>query len=484
MDIGSQNLEVKNQPECFVCHEPYSSRDRSPQVLFCGHTMCLGCVTRLQKGEQGEEKRVECPLCQVPQGFVPNYQLMEVISVAAPVRGPSSVCQEHNKEALFYCEQCEGVACASCVGHEHKGHPLEELKEVVETKVSLAQQKENQVRERVEALRRKQDEIITLLQRMETDEKRSLQAITESHQQVVDAARRRADLLSNELTSTIQQRQQRLSALQQQVVAELEALNQLPAGNFSGADGDVVSLLASCGKFLAAAHDIKESKELDQKINAELVARQDSSFQDRIERLCNVSHQVSRALQLEADVLLEPQERRQQPRQNSSSEFSWGPSPHWRSELIDVIGTRTAVRGPASGRWHSVMSSRPLSAGMGQKMTSSFEVRIDRLGQEENMLVGVCESLPPVGYHVGERSGFSYRSCGNLYNEGRGVNKRAAPAFRTGDIIRITIDFRGKRISFYKNGVLVGVQFQTNATPLNYRPCVTLHNPDDKVTLL
>ncbi|CAJ0947013.1 unnamed protein product, partial [Mesorhabditis belari] len=80
MDPSGRGYVLVNEievPKCRSCHEKYTltNKDLWPFVLFCGHTLCRGCLWRVMApiGADVEEERVLCPVC----GEASDYNAIE-----------------------------------------------------------------------------------------------------------------------------------------------------------------------------------------------------------------------------------------------------------------------------------------------------------------------------------------------------------------------------------------------------------------------
>ncbi|KAL4240814.1 hypothetical protein ACF0H5_001602 [Mactra antiquata] len=132
---------------CAICLDQYED----PRSLACMHTFCERCVYDfvMKQVKMGVLlKGIECPLCrkvtvirnkEIPpeqwSKTVPNnYALLDVLeALKADVKAKQSVdmCETHNKDIEFYCEEEHTLCCSICAVNKVKeGKEIHEIGEI------------------------------------------------------------------------------------------------------------------------------------------------------------------------------------------------------------------------------------------------------------------------------------------------------------------------------------------------------------------
>jgi hypothetical protein len=108
---------------CSICLESYSctKESKKPKALPCGHTICNGCVQKLDK----------CPTCRVSFHMASYFSRstcptnFEVLNALESKENPKidKVCLVCKEKAVLICEDCRGIEntsfCESCFEKEH-----------------------------------------------------------------------------------------------------------------------------------------------------------------------------------------------------------------------------------------------------------------------------------------------------------------------------------------------------------------------------
>ena len=215
-----------NLVRCSLCHEEY----KNPRALSCSHSFCEECLKEHVSNNTKPGDTFDCPECEesipVPKegvsAFRLNHDLSKLLDVLATVRitegtmkndastetepnstsfgeanvttGVDPFCNIHpQKDTVMYCEGCEEAVCLACIGGQHKGHDIIELKEAAqeckkwlsESTIAMTQQdnlcvEENTAlkKDREEAMAAA-DEIITQVRGHCTDLCQQISATTE-----------------------------------------------------------------------------------------------------------------------------------------------------------------------------------------------------------------------------------------------------------------------------------------------------------------
>uniref|UniRef100_UPI00398F74DC RING finger protein 223 n=1 Tax=Pristiophorus japonicus TaxID=55135 RepID=UPI00398F74DC len=75
-------------PECPVCYLVYDNASKTPLLLPCGHTFCMGCLARICIFLK-QSQAFPCPLCRtavsIPPGGVPKLSAhLEMMAIFPP----------------------------------------------------------------------------------------------------------------------------------------------------------------------------------------------------------------------------------------------------------------------------------------------------------------------------------------------------------------------------------------------------------------
>ncbi|XP_033109042.1 tripartite motif-containing protein 2-like [Anneissia japonica] len=125
--------------ECTICF----NRLQNPKSLNCPHTFCLACLEDWVK----ENGKLTCPTCkksqQIPKGglqkLAPNIilnNLLETMERYEKRYQMKCVCE---KQAKYYCQDCEHYLCISCSDH-HKMLPVTEYHNLHSVKLMTRQE--------------------------------------------------------------------------------------------------------------------------------------------------------------------------------------------------------------------------------------------------------------------------------------------------------------------------------------------------------
>ena len=84
--------------ECSICIQNYTSEERKPKSLPCGHTLCASCITDIHSGEV-----IVCPMCkqehQISLDKIPiNFSLLTIIEDFAKLDRENRDKEEEDKK--------------------------------------------------------------------------------------------------------------------------------------------------------------------------------------------------------------------------------------------------------------------------------------------------------------------------------------------------------------------------------------------------
>ncbi|KAK7075973.1 hypothetical protein SK128_005123 [Halocaridina rubra] len=127
---------------CEVCMENFTSGEKDPLVLECGHTYCRSCLQHIL----GEEVDLTCPLCRRYQentdldSLPINYKLLGLPVPQKELKYES--CSLHGDLLTYWCKTCMQQLCGLCLFRHPQDHDvgkakdvLQEQKEILKTKI-------------------------------------------------------------------------------------------------------------------------------------------------------------------------------------------------------------------------------------------------------------------------------------------------------------------------------------------------------------
>jgi len=101
---------------CPVCQRDYDSRGHTPKILFCGHTVCFGCIDKISFSED----RLKCPFCRklVPRlsdGNNISADMIFLSIIGSNINERKEIYEEHQgykKDHMCLGERCK--ICSYC----------------------------------------------------------------------------------------------------------------------------------------------------------------------------------------------------------------------------------------------------------------------------------------------------------------------------------------------------------------------------------
>lgn len=158
---------------------------------------------------------------------------------------------------------------------------------------------------------------------------------------------------------------------------------------------------------------------------------------------------------------------------DESASFEFDPR-HRGGEEVEVAGGGMSVTITSHNRWRTVRGTKEITDGR-----VFWDARLE-MCQTGNMFLGVCTGRMKLGNYCGnDEHSFGYYGCSNVYN--CGTSKKYGEPFRTGDMMRVIVDMNARTLSFWKNGVSLGVAFE-NLPPRVY-PAFSLYSVGDTIRL-
>ncbi|XP_044837295.1 tripartite motif-containing protein 10-like [Mauremys mutica] len=191
---------------CSICLASFND----PVILIkCGHNFCRACITQYCQ-ESKTSPRYRCPQCREPfraGEFQPNRDLRNVVEIAKKFPAPSGerACEKHKALLQLFCEVDQTPICLVCrESRRHRDHPVLPIEEA-------AQDYQEQIRSRLESLKKERDEILSYKSSGEKTSQELLKQLETERQKIV---------------AEFQQLRQLLEEQERLLLAELEELNK------------------------------------------------------------------------------------------------------------------------------------------------------------------------------------------------------------------------------------------------------------------
>ncbi|XP_065420169.1 E3 ubiquitin-protein ligase TRIM7-like isoform X2 [Chrysemys picta bellii] len=200
---------IKDLQEAVICSICLASFDNPVILIKCGHNFCRSCITQYCK-ESKVSPPYPCPQCREPfqEGeFQPNRDLRNVVEIAKKIPEPrgKKACEKHEELLKLFCEVDQTPICVVCrESRSHKDHTVLPLDEA-------AVDYQEQIRSRLEILKKERDEILLYKSSGENTSQELLKQLETERQKIVAEFQRLRQFLEE---------QERL------LLAQLEELNK------------------------------------------------------------------------------------------------------------------------------------------------------------------------------------------------------------------------------------------------------------------
>ncbi|XP_043352920.1 E3 ubiquitin-protein ligase TRIM7-like isoform X2 [Dermochelys coriacea] len=143
---------------CSLCLDYF----KDPVFLNCGHNFCQVCITQCW---EALSTNFHCPECRETfsqRNFKPNRQLRNIVEASRtftlePTKEPEvgTVCEKHNEDLKVICQKDQIPICLGChLSQDHREHAAVPIEEA-------AEDYKDQIRSRLEILKKERDEILS-----------------------------------------------------------------------------------------------------------------------------------------------------------------------------------------------------------------------------------------------------------------------------------------------------------------------------------
>ncbi|XP_065272240.1 zinc finger protein RFP-like [Emys orbicularis] len=208
MAAANPAQQLLGEVTCSVCRDYF----KDPVCLDCGHHFCQACITRWWEGLR---KNFRCPECRETfsqRNFKPNRQLRNIVEASRKLKREltkepevGTVCEKHNEDLKVFCQEDQTLICMVChLSRDHREHTVVPIEEA-------AEDYKDQIRSRLEILKKEREEILSF----------KLSGENKSHELLKQLKRERQKIVSE-----FQQLRQFLEKQERLLLAQLEELNQ------------------------------------------------------------------------------------------------------------------------------------------------------------------------------------------------------------------------------------------------------------------
>nr|XP_008176259.1 tripartite motif-containing protein 10-like [Chrysemys picta bellii] len=200
---------IKDLQEAVICSICLASFNNPVILIKCGHNFCRSCITQYCK-ESKVSPPYPCPQCREPfqEGeFQPNRDLRNVVEIAKKIPEPrgKKACEKHEELLKLFCEVDQTPICVVCrESRSHKDHAVLPIDEA-------AVDYQEQIRSRLEILKKERDEILLYKSSGENTSQELLKQLETERQKIV---------------AEFQQLRQFLEEQERLLLAQLEELNK------------------------------------------------------------------------------------------------------------------------------------------------------------------------------------------------------------------------------------------------------------------
>nr|XP_042703388.1 tripartite motif-containing protein 10-like isoform X3 [Chrysemys picta bellii] len=200
---------IKDLQEAVICSICLASFNNPVILIKCGHNFCRACITQYCKDSKVFPP-YPCPQCREPfrEGeFQPNRDLRNVVEMTQtiPDLQGKKACEKHEELLKLFCEVDQTPICVVCrESRSHKDHSVVPLDEA-------AVDYQEQIRSRLESLKKERDKILSYKLSGENTSQELLKQLQTERQKIV---------------AEFQQLRQFLEEQERLLLAHLEELNK------------------------------------------------------------------------------------------------------------------------------------------------------------------------------------------------------------------------------------------------------------------
>ncbi|XP_052797525.1 LOW QUALITY PROTEIN: E3 ubiquitin-protein ligase TRIM37-like [Mya arenaria] len=222
--VGADQNSVESLTEvfrCFICMEKLRDARLCPH---CSKLCCYTCIRRWLT-----ETRMQCPHCRAPlhvselvncRWAEEVTQTLDLLQHTIPPRDGADTdqCSEHKEKISVYCETCRQCICHQCALWEgkHTGHTFKPIENEYNQHV-------RQIMEELSLIRRRNIEIISLVQ----DVERNIDSVKSAKDERVREIRNAVELMIARLESQLKSKLLTLMGQRGQLTQETEILDSV-----------------------------------------------------------------------------------------------------------------------------------------------------------------------------------------------------------------------------------------------------------------
>ncbi|XP_052214330.1 E3 ubiquitin-protein ligase TRIM37-like isoform X2 [Dreissena polymorpha] len=221
---GNDHNTVESLTEvfrCFICMEKLRDARLCPH---CSKLCCYACIRRWLT-----ETRMQCPHCRAPLHMTDLVncrwaeevtQQLDLLQHTIPPKnkGENDICSEHKEKISVFCVTCKKCICHQCALWEgkHSGHMFKPVDNEYNEHV-------RQVMEELSSIRRRNIELISLIQ----DVERNIESVKTAKDERVREIRNAVELMIARLESQLKSKLLTLMGQRGQLTQETEVLDTL-----------------------------------------------------------------------------------------------------------------------------------------------------------------------------------------------------------------------------------------------------------------
>ncbi|XP_044840029.1 E3 ubiquitin-protein ligase TRIM11-like [Mauremys mutica] len=246
MAAANPAQQLLGELTCSVCRDYF----KDPVSLDCGHHFCQACITQCWEGSTTNFRCPECRETFSQRNFKANRQLRNIVEASRKLtleltKEPEvgTVCGKHQRALDVFCQEDQTPICLVChLSRDHRDHTVVPIEEA-------AEDYKDQIRSRLESLKKNREEILSfklsgenksqeLLKQLETEKQKIVSEFQQLRQFLEEQERLRLAQLE-ELNKEIEKgRAEYVAKLSEELssfsslISEMEQKCQQPASEF------------------------------------------------------------------------------------------------------------------------------------------------------------------------------------------------------------------------------------------------------------